>query len=90
MGVGGRDRDSGENIHYLVCAATPGHYMYKETKRLSFHTGTRSTLPGDLCFIIKNIVGNVHAMLVVPSFTYITLSHFITFLRQAAGAVKVY
>ena len=30
-------------------------------------------------------------MLVVPGFTYVTLSHFITFfLRQAAGAVKVY
>ena len=33
------------------------------------HCGTRFALPGDLCFIIKNIVRNVHAVLVVPSLT---------------------
>ena len=52
--------------------------------------GTRLTLPGNICFV-KDIVRDVHAVLVVPSLTHVTLGHFITlFLRQAAGAVKVH
>ena len=48
------------------------------------------TLPRDLC-IIKNMVRNVHAVLVEPGFIYVTLSHFVTFfLGQETGAVKVY
>ena len=37
------------------------------------------------------MIWNVQAVLVVPGFTFITLSHFVTLLlRQAAGAVKIY
>ena len=51
---------------FLVRAATPG---YKKNARQFSHCGTQFTFPGDLCFIVKNIVRNIHAALVVPSLT---------------------
>ena len=41
--------------------------------------------------VVKNMIWNVHAVLVIPDFTRVTLCHFVSpHLGLAAEAVKVY
>ena len=69
---------------------TCGHTQIQEDTKLSF-CGTRPTLPGNIRFVIKDIVRDVHAVLVAPCLTHVTLGHFIAFfLWQVAGTVKVH
>ena len=79
----------GEHEWELQCS-TCGHTQIKEDAKLSF-CSTWLTLPRNVPFIVKDIVRDVHAVLVVPCLAHVTLGHFIAlFLWQAAGTVKVH
>ena len=66
-----RERERDQKNRYVMGEhewriITCGHTRIQEDAKLSF-CGAQPTLPGNIRFVIKNVVRDVHAVLVAPS-----------------------